>query len=241
PTNLRLRVNSASCAGSAAERRSTQPTTPRMKSFRSARSSRKRVSSSDCRACTATQPPKPDASSSGFRSPGRESRRSTAISSLIHPYSSASYCQKCWCASIRIMPAVPRCRVAERNASRGNYIARMRSPALCLALTLAALPCCAAAQAGKPPMTLDEYFNTTSIDATALSPDGSSAVIATETPDWKNNSFRHDLWIWSAATGLRPLTHMGSEDSLTWSPDGKWVAFVSDRALPGEDANDDGT
>jgi dipeptidyl aminopeptidase/acylaminoacyl peptidase len=96
-------------------------------------------------------------------------------------------------------------------------------------------------QSGKPAISLDEYFNTTDITSTALSPDGTAAVIGTEAPDWKNNSFRHDLWIWTAGSGLRPLAHMGAEESPAWSPDGKWIAFVSDRALPGETAKADGT
>ena len=110
--------------------------------------------------------------------------------------------------------------------------------ALCASLSLAEPV--SEAQTAKPPITLDEYLNTTEITEAHLSPDGSAAVIAAESPDWKASTFRHDLWLWTRAAGLKPLTHSGSEESAQWSPDGKWVAFVSDRALDGDAAGDDG-
>ncbi len=91
------------------------------------------------------------------------------------------------------------------------------------------------ASPAKPAITLDEFLNTTDISAARLSPDGSAAVIATDAPDWKDSIYRHDLWIWNAASGLRPLTHSAGEDDPRWSPDGKWIAFLSDRSLLGED------
>jgi len=123
------------------------------------------------------------------------------------------------------------------------FVMRLRH--LCLpCVSLAACLCVAApvseAQTAKPVITLDEFLNTTDISLARVSPDGTAAVIGTEAPDWKANTFRSDLWLWTAAGGIRPLTHSGSEENAQWSPDGKWVAFVSDRALSGEAAGDDG-
>jgi len=109
-----------------------------------------------------------------------------------------------------------------------------------LSVSLCLFPAASPAQSAKPAISLDEFFNTTSISEARLSPDGKAAVIGTGSPDWKNSSFHHDLWLWTAQAGLRPLTHSGSEENPQWSPDGKWIAFVSDRALPGEAAGADG-
>lgn len=111
-------------------------------------------------------------------------------------------------------------------------------------LSLAACVClglpAAQAQTAKPAITLDEFMSAAEITEAHPSPDGTAAVIATEAADWKANTFRTDLWLWTAAGGLRPLTHSGSEENAQWSPDGKWIAFVSDRALSPGAAGEDG-
>ena len=83
-------------------------------------------------------------------------------------------------------------------------------------------------------------MNATDVKEAKLSPDGSAAVIATESPDWQHNRFRSDLWIWKAKTGATvPLTRSGHARSPQWSPDGRYIAFLSDLPLPEDKESDD--
>src|SRR3954454_21442106 len=82
-----------------------------------------------------------------------------------------------------------------------------------------------------PRITFDEFFNSVSITAVKISPDGNSVLIGTRRADWDNNRFRRDIWIYREGGGApNLLTNSGSDSSFEWSPDGKWVAFLSERA-----------
>jgi dipeptidyl aminopeptidase/acylaminoacyl peptidase len=93
----------------------------------------------------------------------------------------------------------------------------------------------------KPVITLDEFMNATDIRDARISPDGSAVVIATATPDWKQNRFKEELWLWTRSSGaVIALTHSRHDSSPAWSPDGLYIAFLSDRPLTGaEDSDDD--
>jgi dipeptidyl aminopeptidase/acylaminoacyl peptidase len=86
------------------------------------------------------------------------------------------------------------------------------------------------AQTTKPRLSLDEFFNSVSFPAVKVSPDGNSVVIVTEKADWNQQIFRKELWLYRISSGsLIQLTQAGHETSPQWSPDGQWIAFLSER------------
>lgn len=113
-------------------------------------------------------------------------------------------------------------------------------PAFFGVTTLSPVALCASSSE-KPPITLDEFFSYVDIHGMALAPDGSMAVIGTERADWKQNRFRDDLWMWRAKdNSLTPLTTTGHDSDPHFSPDGNYIAFLSNRPLidEGESAKD---
>ena len=95
----------------------------------------------------------------------------------------------------------------------------------------------------KPKLTLDDFFNSVSFRSVELSHDGNSVVIVTDRADWDQQIFRSDLWLYcDDSKTLIQLTQSGHDSDPKWSPDGKWIAFLSERKSPtgkSEDSDSD--
>lgn len=100
----------------------------------------------------------------------------------------------------------------------------------------------AQAPATKPTLTLDDFFNSVDIPNVRIAPDGRSVVIETSRADWDASRFRNDLWLYRDNPGglglLIQLTQAGHDRSPEFSPDGRWIAFLSDRGAAVETSPD---
>ncbi len=93
---------------------------------------------------------------------------------------------------------------------------------------LAFAPC--QAQSAHAP-SLAESLSRTTLRAPAIAPDGKSVAYLKRQTDWKENEFVWQLWLADVSTGRNIQLTRGrkSAGAPQWSPDGHWLAFVTER------------
>jgi len=89
-----------------------------------------------------------------------------------------------------------------------------------------------ASAAGAP--TIDQSLEMKGGFSPKISPDGKRVVYEVTRTNWEENAFERDLWIADVTTGeAHALTAAKkSSSNAKWSPNGRWIAFLSDR--PGQ-------
>ncbi len=112
-----------------------------------------------------------------------------------------------------------------------------RVPALAIAL-LAFAP--AASIAGDRPWTSEDILALKTVSDPRLSPDGKTVAYVVESLNAEKDAYQTDVWLVPTAGGeARALASSSvGDDTPRWSPDGRWLAFLSERPRAGATADE---
>ena len=85
---------------------------------------------------------------------------------------------------------------------------------------------------GKPPLSAEDFYSIDTLSDPQVSPDDRWIAFVRQSVDRQGNCYRSAIWL-APADGAppRPFTSGTHRDtSPRWSPDGRHLAFLSDRA-----------
>ncbi len=105
-------------------------------------------------------------------------------------------------------------------------------PRFITTLAIAALTLVAGSAAQVPDTpTIDDLITLRRVGAPAISPDGRQVAFTIRETNWDDNTYETEIWLAAVSGGeARPITSAAkSSQQPMWSPDGRTLAFVSDR------------
>lgn len=84
---------------------------------------------------------------------------------------------------------------------------------------------------GKRPISIDDLFELHLVNEPHISPEGQRVVFSVTQLDKDGDRYRAAIWVLDLESGEQTRLTSGRhrDDKPRWSPDGRWIAFTSDR------------